>query len=64
MSSSTSGEPQTCAGLRMSLLPVLMMLIASFRWTLRLVGSAAPYSMLRLKKPFSPIGMPKFAATA
>ena len=48
----------------MWLLPVLMMLIASFRCTLRLVGSAPPYSTLRLKKPFAPIGMPTFAATA
>ena len=62
-SSSTAGLPQICAGWRTSWLPAAISAAASRRWTLRLVGSASPYSKLKLAKPFVPIGKPKLPAT-
>ena len=40
-----------------------MIAIASLRWTLRLVGFALPYSMLRLTNPVEPSGNPTLPAT-
>ena len=40
-----------------------MMSDASWRWMARLVGSAVPYSMLMLPKPFAPSGTPTLPAT-
>ena len=44
-------------------LPASMMDCASKRWIERLVGSAVPYSMLKLPKPLEPSGTPIFPAT-
>ena len=57
------GLPQICAGSATSVLPAAMSAAASARCTLRLVGSALPYSRLRLAKPFAPSGNPTLPAT-
>ena len=57
-----SGEPQTCGvSDATSVLPAARRAMASPRGALRLVGSALPYSRLRLAKPVAPSGSPALA---
>ena len=57
-----SGEPQTCAGSAICVLPLAIRPAASPRCTLRLVGSDCLNSVLKLAKPLSVNGMPMLAA--